>query len=85
MKNLRYRTIIDEQSGNPQAYGLEVPFYSISLYDTTDRLVDRIVSGTTQPGPRTRYTTSLSSTYLGTIDAEPLEEIRELFRTLHIQ
>lgn len=85
LSNLKYREIVQERSTNLELYGLDEPFYSISLYNPKNQLIDRIVSGPTQPGPRTRYTTSVTSRHLGTIDAEPLEEIQELFKTIRLQ
>ena len=85
LDKLKYREIIQEKLDGPGAFGLDRPFYSLSLYDDDDRLIDRVISGTTQPGPRTRYATSLSSRHLGTVDAEPLEGIRGIFKDFQLE
>jgi len=85
LESLKYRTIIEETLSDPRAYGLDPPSYRLMLYDDDGHMIDQLTSGATRPGPRLRYATSLSSRHMGTIDAEPLEEIRSMFEDFRLQ
>ncbi|MCK5406368.1 MAG: hypothetical protein KAJ37_02885, partial [Candidatus Krumholzibacteria bacterium] len=85
LKAMKYREIIEETIRAPEEYGLDHPVYRLALYDAEGNLVDEVVTGPTQTVRRTRYATNRSSGHLGVVDAEPFEEIEDLFEEFQLQ
>ncbi|MCZ6767349.1 MAG: DUF4340 domain-containing protein, partial [bacterium] len=78
LKELKYKEIIEEEVTEPRQHGLDSPVYRLSLY-AGDDVLDRFDTGDTiQPGAE-EFITGLSSPYLGKVDSESLEIIKDIF------
>ena len=58
---------------------------TLSLYNESDVLIDRLIAGSTVPGEDKLYATSLSTNYLGSIEPELVSRTEAAFKNIRVE
>ncbi len=85
LENFKFREIVAERLPSPGVHGLDTPPFRLTLYDRRGNVVDRFAAGVTEPIRQLRFATSRSSGHLGSVDAEPVDELQSQFEDFRLQ
>lgn len=84
LEELKFREILEEHLTDPAQYGLAPPALRITLFDSSNAVIDELITSETNPSRRVRDATSRSSQHLGIVDAELFVEIEQLFHDIKL-